>query len=364
MAFDSSGNLYASSYDTPSSSTSVGHVYKITSGGVVTSFASGLNTPFSVSIDKSNNLYVSSNFLTGSATSVYKITPGGSVSAFVSGITGAFASLDSSENVVIASFGTNTINIFCAASAVLTSKWTRPATPFTVMSAVVATIGLLNGDGGSTGSVGILAWGAQAEPLPGATSLMPTTTAPATRSADSIGAITWSGITSGTIYAEGDTLLPDTLQRLLELNDGTTNNLAALSFNASAQDEFDVNSGGTTQTSLAANYASSYTFVDGLLVSNNGLLSPSHQIPQDLEFSGVVEFTGTLEAAVGLISEGVIFADLPPATPGTIIYITDGKASNCADGLCTTWGTAITGGGGALNLFAWYNGANWTLLGK
>ena len=34
------------------------------------------------------------------------------------------------------------------------------------------------------------------------------------------------------------------------------------------------------------------------------------------------------------------------------------------DSSCTTWGTTVTGGGGALNLLLWNNGANWTLVGK
>lgn len=59
------------------------------------------------------------------------------------------------------------------------------------------------------------------------------------------------------------------------------------------------------------------------------------------------------------------FATLPgtPVT-GTIAYISDGKASNCGDAACTTWGTTVTGGTGALKLLIWYNSAGWTLIGK
>jgi hypothetical protein len=44
------------------------------------------------------------------------------------------------------------------------------------------------------------------------------------------------------------------------------------------------------------------------------------------------------------------FATLPPAVPGTMASISDGLAANCGDGAFTTFGTAVTGGGGALKL--------------
>ena len=52
------------------------------------------------------------------------------------------------------------------------------------------------------------------------------------------------------------------------------------------------------------------------------------------------------------------------ASAGLIAHITDGKAANCGDGSCTTWGTTVNGGGGTLDLEMRYNGANWTLTGK
>jgi hypothetical protein len=58
------------------------------------------------------------------------------------------------------------------------------------------------------------------------------------------------------------------------------------------------------------------------------------------------------------------FAGLPTPVAGMYAYITDGKASNCADTTCTTFGTAVTGGTGALPLFIWYTGAAWHLVGK
>lgn len=57
------------------------------------------------------------------------------------------------------------------------------------------------------------------------------------------------------------------------------------------------------------------------------------------------------------------FASLA-AMRGQSASIIDGLAANCGDTTCTTWGTAVTAGGGALKLNVWYNGTNWTLIGK
>lgn len=58
------------------------------------------------------------------------------------------------------------------------------------------------------------------------------------------------------------------------------------------------------------------------------------------------------------------FAGLGAGFLGRVAILTDGLAANCADGSCTTWGTVVTAGGGALKLLIWYNGTNWTLIGK
>ena len=74
--------------------------------------------------------------------------------------------------------------------------------------------------------------------------------------------------------------------------------------------------------------------------------------------------TGSGGAGTGNGIETTLFADLPAApTVGTVAAITDGKAANCADGTCTTWSTAVSGGGGSLNLLLWYNGVVWSLIG-
>lgn len=58
------------------------------------------------------------------------------------------------------------------------------------------------------------------------------------------------------------------------------------------------------------------------------------------------------------------FGNLPTPVAGLFVHLTDGKASNCGDASCTTWGTTVTNGGGGLDLIIWYNGTNWTLVGK
>lgn len=66
-----------------------------------------------------------------------------------------------------------------------------------------------------------------------------------------------------------------------------------------------------------------------------------------------------------LVVTPVAFTALP-SSPGIgwVKAINDGKAANCGDGSCTTFGTTVTAGGGALKLLLWWNGTNWTLIGK
>lgn len=115
LIFDSLGNLYWSissyynttlaSYSTPS------YVYKITSGGVLTTFASAStigSTGSSLAFDSLGNLYWAiTNFYDGAifnlTSYVYKITPAGALSTFASQATnggfGTFLLIDSSDNV-------------------------------------------------------------------------------------------------------------------------------------------------------------------------------------------------------------------------------------------------------------------------
>ena len=75
VAFNSSGTLFVANRDNNT-------VVQVSSGGVVTAFASGFNNPNDLVFDSSGSLFVS-NFAGGS---ISKVTSGGSVSTFVSGL--------------------------------------------------------------------------------------------------------------------------------------------------------------------------------------------------------------------------------------------------------------------------------------
>jgi hypothetical protein len=73
-----------------------------------------------------------------------------------------------------------------------------------------------------------------------------------------------------------------------------------------------------------------------------------------------VGVSGTTGGIVSLA--GSTFANLPASpTAGMQAYITD--VSTCSPD-CTTWGASITAGNGSTSRLAWYNGTNWTLIGK
>jgi hypothetical protein len=79
-AFDSSGNLYVANYTGSS-------VRKITPQGVVTTFASSLDGPAGIWVDRNDHVFVSlfgANF-SGVGASVLEITPDGVVSAYATG---------------------------------------------------------------------------------------------------------------------------------------------------------------------------------------------------------------------------------------------------------------------------------------
>lgn len=152
----------------------------------------------------------------------------------------------------------------------------------------------------------------------------------------------------------------------LNLIDGSGSTFAAFSsYDTSAQNNRDW---------LIANVASGLRWYAGYLVqwSSNTSGDAFGNIDTGLarNGAGIVEVdsgtAGTFRdiLARGLISHGTTFASLPATTAGTVAYITDGLAANCGDTSCTTWGTNVTGGTGALKLLVWYNGSHWTLIGK
>jgi hypothetical protein len=117
--------------------------------------------------------------------------------------------------------------------------------------------------------------------------------------------------------------------------------------------------GGTTGQYLKKNSNTNYDTSWGTL-------------PNDLPVSGtagqflIKNSSTNYDASWGTLTPHVVtFSTLPGSpTAGTLATISDGLAGQCADGTCTTFGTNVTGGGGALKLLVWYNGTNWTLMGK
>lgn len=78
-----------------------GDVYKVTPGGLLTTFASGMDSPFGLAFDGAGNLFVGDNL--GGA--IYKITPDGTRSTFATGVidpTGM--AFDGAGNLFVASY--------------------------------------------------------------------------------------------------------------------------------------------------------------------------------------------------------------------------------------------------------------------
>jgi hypothetical protein len=136
----------------------------------------------------------------------------------------------------------------------------------------------------------IYVWGVQVEALPFASSYIPTTSSTASRAADSFSGISIAAMSAGTLYASASTLYASQAQRVLEIDDGTTNNRASLSLNASAAGEFDLISGGSSEAALTAGsvtagtaikLAAAYQANDFALVAGGGTpaTSSSGSIP-------------------------------------------------------------------------------------
>lgn len=66
-----------------------------------------------------------------------------------------------------------------------------------------------------------------------------------------------------------------------------------------------------------------------------------------------------IEQSTGYAFTPVLFANLPPNPQvGYVACISDGQVSGA-----TQWGNVVSGGSNE-NLLIWYNGTNWTVIGK
>lgn len=107
---------------------------------------------------------------------------------------------------------------------------------------------------------------------------------------------------------------------------------------------------------VSSNYLHDYSSIaGGFWLTGSGLANATNVVfgaNTNLGFAG------------GSVMSGYpTFASLTPIQ-GASAFIIDGLAGNCGDGTCTTFGTAVGGGGGALKLQLFRNGSGWSLTGK
>jgi len=117
LAFDKSGNLYAANLFNNT-------ISEITPSGVVSQFASGVAAPCGLAFDQNGNLYAANEFPssgpgTGTGTTIQEITPEGVVSTFATGLDmPMFLTFDSAGNLYASSASANTISKITPGGAV------------------------------------------------------------------------------------------------------------------------------------------------------------------------------------------------------------------------------------------------------
>ncbi len=107
------GDLYEADFGS-------GNVFKVSPGGTVTSFVSGLVNPSGLTFDSKGNLFVADSvFVAGSGSGkIYKVTPDGTKTLFASGLNRPFGlAFDSAGNLFEADSGSGSIFKFTAAGA-------------------------------------------------------------------------------------------------------------------------------------------------------------------------------------------------------------------------------------------------------
>ena len=112
LAVDNAGDVFVSDWygsEGDGGSGGYGTIYKITPGGVQSTFASGLDFPEGLAIDSAGNVFVSAMV----DNSIYKITPAGTLSTFASGLDGPYGlAFDNSGNLFEADQGSGNIYEF------------------------------------------------------------------------------------------------------------------------------------------------------------------------------------------------------------------------------------------------------------
>jgi len=101
---DAAGNLYVADAQNDM-------IRKITTAGLVTTFATGLSYPADVAVDNAGNLFVAE----GGSTTIRKITPGGVASVFASGFQSPFGvAVDAANNVYVADYSMRIFKVSAA----------------------------------------------------------------------------------------------------------------------------------------------------------------------------------------------------------------------------------------------------------
>jgi streptogramin lyase len=98
VAFDNNGNLFVTAYQNSS-------LYKITPNGVVSSFGSGLENPIGIACDAIGNVFVADLGGGNGDGSIYRFTSAGTRTTFASGLEVMGLAVDSARNVYAAEYG-------------------------------------------------------------------------------------------------------------------------------------------------------------------------------------------------------------------------------------------------------------------
>lgn len=168
------------------------------------------------------------------------------------------------------------------------------------------------------------------------------------------------GATTGIVFGDGDTAIRESADDALEIVTGGTIDIRV---DSSGLQIGGLSSGPKLRRVDRGNTsAASFTFQDD---TNTGVISMGLDmvgfVAGGVEGIRITEDTGAIVndlTGVATLITGHTIAGLPTPATGMIARITDGDAS-------LAWGaTALNSGAGATPYMVFYNGTNWTIMGK